>query len=79
MHTHCQFTQSSVSLHGLPHEPQFRGFWVMSSQPLPQSMVPLGHTHWEPEQSLPPVQAVVQSPQCSSSERVLKQPSAHFT
>jgi hypothetical protein len=61
------------------HEPQRFAFAVMSSQPLPQSSEPNGHAQVPPEHSVPPAQAVVQLPQCCSSERVLKHPSGHIT
>jgi hypothetical protein len=71
-HWHCRLTQSSVAAsQAWSQDPQCSGFCVMSSQPLPQSRVPLGHAHVPPEHWVPPVQTVVQSPQCCSSERVL--------
>jgi hypothetical protein len=79
LHWHCQLTQSSVASHTLSHAPQWLGFSVMSSQPLPQSSVPFGHSQLVPAHTVPPVQTVSQSPQCWSSDRVLKQPSGHMT
>ena len=79
LHWHCRFTQSSVASQALVQEPQRLGFAVMSSQPLPQSSVPLGHSHLVPEHCVPPRQTVVQLPQCCSSDRVLKHPSGHLT
>ena len=76
LHWQARFTQSSVGpSQVLLHEPQRSGLAVMSSQPLAQSSVPNGHSQVPPAHSLPPVQGVVQSPQCCASERVLKQPS----
>jgi hypothetical protein len=76
LHWHCEFTQSLVASQALLQEPQWLGFAATSSQPLPQSSVPLGQTQL-PAHSVPPVQTVVQLPQCWSSERVLKHPSGH--
>jgi len=79
LHWHCRFTQFSVASQTLGQEPQWFGFAVMSSQPLPQSSVPPGQVHMPPEHCVPAVQTVMQLPQCCSSDRVLKHPSGHLT
>lgn len=79
LHTHWRFTQSRVASHALLQLPQRAGFAARSSQPFPQSSVPKAHSHFPPEHSVPFSHTVSQSPQCWSSDRVLKQPSGHST
>jgi hypothetical protein len=64
---HCPFTQPSPLPQTVEQLPQCCASLCRLTQVPPQSLSPLGQTHWPATHCFPPLHAFAQAPQCAAS------------